>query len=456
MAKNSKKKLQPRKIFQTFLSVAKLVWQASPLAIIIQVFGAIMKSALPLATTYFAALTTTELATAYATGESQKLLAYVIATIVLGIVSSLWDIIQSYSERLLRYRVESAVSDQMMKRLHSLEFWRYDDAVTVDMFDRARRFSYSFPYIFSEIFQIISDVVSLIVGLWLISTVSWWLGLMLIVAIIPSGVVQFRLSRLSTNYWRKNVDVRRKKGWIENLLESPRSVTELRLYGVINFLLRRRAGLRYKDQLQLIKYERIYMGWRFVGDIMQSIAEIIALVWVTVEIVAHRQPIGQFVLVQQMVGRVMSSMDGLIRTYNSIDEDLSNMADYRQFMELPVEVLKPERKLLLQHSIDINHVKFHYRGSDTLVLKDISLQIKQGQHVAIVGENGAGKTTLLKLLTGLYKPVSGDILIDRQNLAEIRTADWHKQLAVLSQDFIRYDFATANENVWYGDASISG
>ena len=95
-------------------------------------------------------------------------------------------------------------------------------------------------------------------------------------------------------------------------LESPRNVTELRLYGIIDFLLKLRSKLRNKDKLQMIKYERKYMGWRFVGDIIQSMAEVVALVWVTLEIVAHRQPIGQFVLAQQIVKQVIDNANRIL------------------------------------------------------------------------------------------------------------------------------------------------
>lgn len=227
----------------------------------------------------------------------------------------------------------------------------------------------------------------------------------------------------------------------------------MRLYGVIKHLLAERAKLRDKDRLQMIKYERSFMGKRFGGEALQAAAEVTALVWVTLEIVAHRQPIGQFVLVQQMVSRVLSSVDGLISIYNSIDEEVANMVDYQRFMELPLASDKPHLQIAIHTSITVRDVKFHYPGSETLVLKGISLGIKRGQHVAIVGENGAGKTTLVKLLTGLYQPTSGAILVDGHNLSEFNVADWHRQLAVLSQSFIRYDFATANENVWYGDVS---
>ena len=339
----------------------------------------------------------------------------------------------------------------MFTRLHGLDFWRYDDPATIDMFDRARRFASSFSYLFSRLTNIATNIVSLVVGLWIISSVGWWLGLLLVVAIVPSGIIQFRLSRLTSNYWRKNTNIRRRMWWIEYAISKPEDIAELRLYGVIKHLLAERAALRDKDQLQMIKYERSFMAKRFGGEVLQAVAEVAALVWVTLEIIAHRQPIGQFVLVQQMVSRVLSSVDSLISIYNYIDEEVANMVDYQRFMELPLADTKPSLPLSMDKSITVSNVKFHYPGSETLVLKGLSLDIKRGQHVAIVGENGAGKTTLVKLLTGLYQPTGGEILIDGQDINEVDATTWHQQLAVLSQSFIRYDFATAYENVWYGD-----
>ena len=447
-------KPRPRQIAKTLFNVMLTIWRTSPRLIIVQAIGAVLTASLPLATTYFAAQTTTVLADVYAGGgDSRQLLTYVIITVALGVVMSFWGIVQAYFEQLMRYRLESSISDQMYARLHGLDFWRYDDSATIDMFDRANRFANSFSYLFSRLTNIATNCVSLVVGLWLISSVSWWLGLLLLVAIIPSGIVQFRLSRLTARYWRKNTNTRRRMWWIEYIISKPENIAELRLYGVIKHLLAERAKLRDKDRLQMIKYERSFMGKRFGGEALQAAAEVTALVWVTLEIVAHRQPIGQFVLVQQIVSRVLSSVDGLISIYNSIDEEVANMVDYQRFMELPLADAKPSLALNMSKSITVRNVKFHYPGSETLVLKGLSLDIKRGQHVAIVGENGAGKTTLVKLLAGLYQPTSGAILVDEQNLSEFNVADWHRQLAVLSQSFIRYDFATAHENVWYGDVS---
>lgn len=454
MSAAKRPKVSSRDIISVLWEVALIMWRVSPGAVIVQVCGVAIDALLPLGATYFAALSTTELAEVYAgRGDTQQLLFYVVATVVLGIVSTFWSTVQSYVEQLTRYRLEAAVSDEMFARLHALDFWRYDDPETISMFEKARSFTNSFQYLFSQLTSVVSSIISLATGLWILAAVSWWLGLIMLVAIIPSSIVQVSLSRLQVQHWRDNVETRRREYWLEGMISRPAAIAELRLYGLIRHLLAERGALRDKNQLRMIEYERSFMGKRLGSEVVQALAEVVALVWVVLEIVAHRQPIGQFVLVQQMVSRVMSGVSSLTGIYNSIDEDLANMAEYKYFMSLPTMKTETTSSITLRQKITVERVGFTYHGMETPVLKEISLDIARGQHVAIVGENGAGKTTLIKLLTGLYAPTSGAILIDDKRLRPRHAASWHRDIAVLGQDFLRYDFATAADNVWYGDVS---
>lgn len=454
MSAAKRPKVSSRDIISVLWEVALIMWRVSPGAVIVQVCGVAIDALLPLGATYFAALSTTGLAEVYAgRGDTQQLLFYVVATVVLGIVSTFWSTVQSYVEQLTRYRLEAAVSDEMFARLHALDFWRYDDPETISMFEKARSFTNSFQYLFSQLTSVVSSIISLATGLWILAAVSWWLGLIMLVAIIPSSIVQVSLSRLQVQHWRDNVETRRREYWLEGMISRPAAIAELRLYGLLRHLLAERGALRDKNQLRMIEYERSFMGKRLGSEVVQALAEVVALVWVVLEIVAHRQPIGQFVLVQQMVSRVMSGVSSLTGIYNSIDEDLANMAEYKYFMSLPTMKTETTSSITLRQKITVERVSFTYHGMETPVLKEVSLDIARGQHVAIVGENGAGKTTLIKLLTGLYAPTSGAILIDGKRLRPRHAASWHRDIAVLGQDFLRYDFATAADNVWYGDVS---
>ena len=288
---------------------------------------------------------------------------------------------------------------------------------------------------------------------WALIAINAWLGLAVVLAAVPSVIVQFRLSRLNANHWRENVETRRHASWIEWEMLKPQKMIDLRLYGLVRHLLDMRMALLEKDQKTRIDFERKFLAKRLGAELFQAVVEVGALVWIVYEIVAHRQPIGQFLFVQQTAGRALGSVSSLVSTVNSMDEDLANLFDYQRFMELPLAKQGGKTVPALHRDIRFKDVSFRYPGSDTLVLDRINLTIKRGQHVALVGENGAGKTTLLKLLAGLYQPVSGEVAVDGEPLASANIQTWHRQLGVLSQNFTQYDFATAAENVWFGDVS---
>jgi ATP-binding cassette subfamily B protein/ATP-binding cassette subfamily C protein len=121
-------------------------------------------------------------------------------------------------------------------------------------------------------------------------------------------------------------------------------------------------------------------------------------------------------------------------------------------MQLPVRQSGGTVLVGAPQTIVFDDVSFHYPGKKAQdVLRHISFKIERNQHVAIVGENGAGKTTLIKLLTGLYHPTSGQLKLDDAPIEAVNVASWHRQLGVLQQEFIAYAFATARDNVRFGD-----
>ena len=101
------------------------------------------------------------------------------------------------------------------------------------------------------------------------------------------------------------------------------------------------------------------------------------------------------------------------------------------------------------HGIEFRHVSFCYPGSDVYVLRDINLHIQPGERIALVGLNGAGKTTLIKLLTRLYDPTDGQVLLDGVDLRDYDLTSLHQRFGVIFQDFVRYQF-TVRENIGFG------
>ena len=444
-----------RQLIRALYSVAKTSLRIAPGMSVLQVTGSAISAGLPIATTYLAALTTTALAEAYAGDRAagNRVVWLVAAAALSGVLMAAWGIFERYASELMRFRIKTAMSDVMYERFCAIEFWRYDDKDTIDMYERAKEFAQFFPYIFARLADVVTHTFTFVFTVWALIAINAWLGLAVVLAAVPSVIVQFRLSRLNANHWRENVETRRRASWIEWEMLKPQKMIDLRLYGLVRHLLDMRTVLLEKDQKTRIDFERKFLAKRLGAELFQAVVEVGALVWVVYEIVAHRQPIGQFLFVQQTAGRALGSVSSLVSTVNSMDEDLANLFDYQRFMELPIAKQGGKTVPALHRDIRFKDVSFRYPGSDTLVLDRINLTIKRSQHVALVGENGAGKTTLLKLLAGLYQPVSGEVVVDGVPLKSVDVQTWHRQLGVLSQNFTQYDFATAAENVWFGDVS---
>jgi ATP-binding cassette subfamily B protein len=103
----------------------------------------------------------------------------------------------------------------------------------------------------------------------------------------------------------------------------------------------------------------------------------------------------------------------------------------------------------LKRGIECDGVTFVYPGMQLPVIRELHLQIKAGERLAVLGDNGAGKTTLIKLIMGLYKPTSGRILLDGIDLRNYDSAQWREEVSVVFQDFVRYHL-TVRDNVGFG------
>lgn len=457
MAK-TERNLSAKEQLVSIVGVARLSFKTAPGAVIFKISGSILSAILPIVTTYFAALTTTALADAYAGNQEsgKKVFVYIAVTIILGMVSTIWSSIDQYIQAKMRYVVESRVSDEMYERFLALDFWQYDNKETADMYERAKKFSMFFAYVFDRIASLFSDFIGVLTAIVALALVNIWIAGFVLISLIPGVIIQFRLSRLQIKHWNKNVEVRRAQNLLEWHLSQPRMIAELRLYGLVKHLLKLRQKLRDKDERARIDFERRYLPQRLLADALQAVAELISLIWITMQIVSQKQPVGQFLYVQQIVSRALGSSSSFITTLANIDEDIANLFDYEKFMQLPVYTGGNIKLQKVPSIIEFRNVSFAYRNNEERkVLTDINLVIRRGQHVAIVGENGAGKTTLIKLLAGLYDPTVGSVLLDGIDMREIDKASWHNMIGVLQQDFNMYEFSTARDNILYGDVNIT-
>ncbi len=453
MAKENK--LTLRQYFSAITKVGRESFRMAPSAGIVKLLDSVIQAALPIATTYFAALTTTALADAYAgkDGAGRDVLVYVVITSLLSIVMLAWGSVSSYISQKTRYTIMSIVEDRMIDKLTSLPFAMYDDKEVIDLHDKAKRFSTVFSYIFEVVSEMVTSTIGAVGALIALCFVTPWLALAVAVAITPGIVIQIRLARGQAQHWEGNITNRRRMYNIGWMLAEPKWAAELRIYGVVKHMIAIRARLRDTDEKGRLEIELRTIWWKLAASIGEALVEFAALIWIVVQIIDRTQPVGQFLYVQQMVGRAIGQTGSLANQLGRIDEDLANIVDYQRFMELRdtshrTNVIGQDPSV-----IEFSHVDFSYPKLDNNVLNDISVRITKGQRVAIVGENGAGKSTFVKLLMGLYNPTAGEVRVDDMSLSSVQLETWHRSIGLLGQDFANYEFATVNESVALGDAS---
>lgn len=449
----AKRKLSFRQYARAFARVGVRSFKLAPAVATTRIIDSVIQAALPIATTYFAARTTTALTDAYAgnEGAASQALTLVLITAALGVVSIFWSTVNSFIYQKMSYLIESQIEDEMMLKFSRLPFALYDDKNTVDLYEKAKRFSRYFVYIFDSIGSMGTSLLGAVGSIIALVYVSPMLGLLVLLAVIPGALIQVRLARQQMNHWEGNITTRRRRYNINYTLQEPRFIAEMRVYGVVKHLVGIHAVLRDQDEKERLQFELKASWKKLAASIGEALVELGALVWITLQVIAQSQPVGQFLFVQQIVGRAIGSAGSLANQLSRIDEDLANIVDYQAFMELVTEEEKPMQITAVPEVVELKNITFKYPKTKKYVLDDVSITLQRCQRIAIVGENGAGKSTLLKLFMGLYEPTGGVIQIDGKNLNDVNKESWHKQISLLSQDFVVYDFATMYENITLGN-----
>jgi len=160
-----------------------------------------------------------------------------------------------------------------------------------------------------------------------------------------------------------------------------------------------------------------------------------------------------FAAFQRGQGFLQELLFGLARFY----EDNLFLTNVSEFLALQPTVVEPTEPLPvpqpLHTGIALDHVDFRYPGASRLALDDVSLTVRPGERIAIVGPNGSGKTTLVKLICRLYDPSAGRITADGVPLSSFAKADWRREISVLFQQYGQYCL-TARENIWIGNLEL--
>jgi ATP-binding cassette subfamily B protein len=288
---------------------------------------------------------------------------------------------------------------------------------------------------------------------------SPWLTVLIVVATIPHLVSQFRNRReaFQINNW--SIPEVRTMHYMTALMTHRNDVKEVRLFGLGDFLLNRflETFEAFRDRHQALR--RRHWLTTVALSALSAGAQAAGFAAVLFAAVEGRVSLGDFLFYTTALSQMQGGLNGIVQQVASLYEAnlyVGTLFELQAVQEtLPVPPPGTARRVAapLRKGIELRDVGFTYPGGERAVLQDVSFTIEPGQVVALVGENGAGKSTLVKLLTRLYDPTAGRILVDGADLREHDLEDWRRHLGVVFQDFSQFALP-ARENIGIGSLPL--
>lgn len=356
-------------------------------------------------------------------------------------------------ESLLRALLGQRVNVMVLEKALTLSLSDFEDSEIYDRMTRARREASSRPLsLIRSIFGFAQNAISLSVYGSLLFAFSPWASLGLVVAALPVFVAETRFSNDAFRLFRWRAPETRKQAYLETLLAREDNAKEVQLFHLGGEFLRRYRDI-FESLFHLDRALTLKRGvWGFVLGILSTGAFYGAYAWIVAAAISGSISLGEMTMYLLVFKQGQSALAAILASVGGMVEDNLYLSNLYDFLEYAPRAATGETRKGPDPTdgIRFEDVSFRYPGSQKPALSNLNLHIRPGQKLALVGENGAGKTTLIKLLTRLYEPTSGRILLDGLDTAKWDGDVLRARVGVIFQDFIRYQLL-AGENIGVGD-----
>lgn len=357
-------------------------------------------------------------------------------------------------QAVLRVLLGNKINVMILEKALTLELAHFEDAEYYDKLVRARREASSRPLsLVTKTFDLLRNVISLIaIGVFLFQF-SPYAVLLLSIAGVPAFIAEAKFSGEAFRVNKRRSAERRMQIYLEMVLTREDGVKEVKLLQLGKIFLQRYVDIFlaiYKEDRSLVLRRGV---WGYGLGIIASGAFYFAYGWVGFAAIAGAITIGQMTMYIAQFRLGQSAVTSSLTSVNGMYEDnlyLSNLTEYLEH-EVPEQSGNLHAGPRPEDGIRFENVSFFYPGSDVPALDNVSLHITPGESLAIVGENGSGKTTLIKLLTRLYTPTQGQILLEGLPLQDWDIDTLRRKIGVIFQDFARYQLIVG-ENIGIGDS----
>jgi ATP-binding cassette subfamily B protein len=361
----------------------------------------------------------------------------------------------SMCQSLLRALLGQRVNVMILEKALTLELAHFEDSEFYDKLTRARREASSRPLsLVTRTFGLGQNAISLVSYGTLLFQFSPWAVAVLLLAGLPSFFAETKFSGDAFRLFRWRSPETRMQLYLETVLAREDHAKEVKLFGLGPLLLGRYRDIfdkLYRDDRDLTVRRE---GWGFGLGLLGTLALYGAYAWIAASTVIARITLGQMTMYLALFRQGQSAVSAMLSAIGGMYEDNLYLSTLYEYLETPVPPATGvvPRGAPPDDGIRFEQVSFTYPGAGEPALQGIDLHIRPGESLALVGQNGSGKTTLIKLLTRLYTPDSGRILLDGTDLREWDEGVLLQRIGVIFQDFARYQMRVG-ENVGAGDVS---
>ena len=433
----------------------KLVWATSPGLTTGNIFFRLLKSFLPLAVLYVGKqIIDTVIALSQNHQPADHLWKLVGYELGLLLLSDLFSRCISLFDNLLGDLLANKTSVDLVHHAAQLDLYQFENSVFYDKLERARQQTTSRTILLSQTFTQIQDALSLLFLSTGLVAFNPWLIIILIIAVIPSFIGETHFNERSYSLTRSWTPQRRELDYLRYIGASSDTAKEVKVFGLEKFITERFRALsdEYFQKNKKIALSRA--TWGYLLSVLGSVAYYGAFVVILMQVLSGKLSIGTMTFLSGSFQRMNGMLQGIMGRFTSIAEGALYLQDLFDFMEIKPTILANETGVKVSQPIrsgfTFENVSFKYPDSEQWAIRNLSFHLKPSEKLALVGENGAGKTTLVKLISRLYLPTEGRILLDGTDLAEYDLADLRYQIGIIFQDFIRYEM-TVSDNIAVGD-----
>jgi len=440
----------------------KLVWQSAPGWTIASLALIVVQGILPLTSLYLTKLVVDAVTSGLTAPD--KMLAFGQVAWLIGALGgvTLASALCSSLATLVSEAQSQTVTDHVQNVIHAqsvaLDLAYYENAQYHDSLHRAQQEA---PYrptrIVNGLAQVAQSSVAVLALGALLVTLHWAVALVLFVAALPGVVVRLRYANQLYHWQRERTAAERMSWYLHHLLASDAAAKEVRLFDLGALLM-----CRFREVRKQLRHERLRLAvCRSLVDLVAQTTAALAVLgsyaFIAYQTIHGALTLGDLVMYYQAFQRGQSYLREILGGVAGLYEDTLFLSNLYEFLDLSPRIVAPAAPRVIprpiQRGIALAHVSFQYPNSARQALRDVSLAIHPGEHIALVGANGSGKTTLVKLLCRLYDPTEGTITLDDTDLREFDPTALRQQISVVFQDYARYHF-TARENIWFGDTRL--